>query len=266
MVFYKRMASFLYTWNPKNWEWDDIDYAIDCVVQNERYDVYWSCVSSKKVQIGDRFCLMRLGKTPSKGIVGCGYVSSRAYKMPHWDPVKAAQRKTAPRTDLWFKTLSKEPLITLSYLEGRYPTYNWTPEGSGVPMPDLIAVDVFAIIQGKDEFSFTENNEKQVRTYSEGKPKKITTWTYDRSTEARNACVDHYGPKCDVCKFEFSSRYGGWGENYIEVHHLKPIADIKKEYTINPIRDLRPVCSNCHKMLHRRRPPISVQELKARLI
>src|SRR5580765_6817525 len=253
------MASFLYAWNPKKWDWYDIDHAIDCVIQNERYDTDWSCLSSKMVRIGDRFCFKRLGEEP-KGIIGCGYISSKAFPMFHWDPVKASEGKKISITELFFKALAKEPIIKLGYLKKRYPTYNWTPQGSGFSLPDSIADDLFAIIQGNESFSFDENDERQVLKYSEGKPKKITTWTYDRSTEARNACVDHYGPICNVCGFQFSTRYGNWGENYIEVHHVNPIADIKKEYKIDPVKDLRPVCSNCHKMLHRRKPPISIQE------
>jgi 5-methylcytosine-specific restriction protein A len=42
---------------------------------------------------------------------------------------------------------------------------------------------------------------------------------------------------------------------------LKPVADIGEEYLIDPIKDLRPVCANCHRMLHKQRPPLSVEEL-----
>jgi 5-methylcytosine-specific restriction protein A len=57
--------------------------------------------------------------------------------------------------------------------------------------------------------------------------------------------------------------FGDLGRNYIEVHHLKQIADAGGEYTIDPIADLRPVCANCHRMLHKRRPALSIEELKS---
>lgn len=85
--------------------------------------------------------------------------------------------------------------------------------------------------------------------------------TYDRSPHARQACIEHYGYACCICNFNFGKIYGSLGENYIEVHHLKPVADIGKEYLIDPIKDLRPVCANCHRMLHRQRPPLAVEEL-----
>ena len=72
------------------------------------------------------------------------------------------------------------------------------------------------------------------------------------------------GSNCSVCGFNFKDTYGSIGENYIEVHHLKQIADIGKEYQIDPKNDLRPVCANCHRILHKERPPIS-EELQEKL-
>ena len=41
------------------------------------------------------------------------------------------------------------------------------------------------------------------------------------------------------------------GEGFIEIHHLKPMFSIKREIKVNPQKDLVPLCSNCHKMIHR---------------
>ena len=60
--------------------------------------------------------------------------------------------------------------------------------------------------------------------------------------------------------------YGNkYGKKYIEIHHLKQLADSGKEYQIDPIKDLRPVCANCHRMLHKQRPPISIEELQIKI-
>ena len=45
--------------------------------------------------------------------------------------------------------------------------------------------------------------------------------------------------------------YGELGQGFIHVHHIVPISKIGKEYKIDPINDLVPVCPNCHAMLHR---------------
>jgi 5-methylcytosine-specific restriction enzyme A len=46
------------------------------------------------------------------------------------------------------------------------------------------------------------------------------------------------------------------------VHHLRPLSEIGEEYLLNPEEDLRPVCANCHSMLHRRRTALGVEELR----
>jgi putative restriction endonuclease len=66
--------------------------------------------------------------------------------------------------------------------------------------------------------------------------------------------------KCQVCDFDFEAAYGDRGKDYIEVHHTTPISQIENATKLT-VDDVRMVCSNCHRMLHR--PPwIAVEELK----
>jgi len=224
--------------------------------------MYWSCGNTKRIEIGDIFFLMRLGVEP-KGIIGCGYISSKPYVLPHWDEEKAIEGKTALRTDLLFKSLSEEPIIPLAYLQEKYPDCAWTPQGGGMSIPDEIASDLFVQIQSDNKFSFLPSEKKEIELYAEGKQRTLTYRTYDRNPVARQACIERYGYSCTVCGFSFENAYGKLGSKYIEVHHLKQIADVGKEYLINPEKDLRPVCANCHCMLHKTRPPISIEELKS---
>ena len=60
----------------------------------------------------------------------------------------------------------------------------------------------------------------------------------------------------------FLNTYGELGEEFIHVHHLKSIADIGKAYRLNPVEDLRPLCPNCHAMIHAKNPTLSIDELK----
>jgi 5-methylcytosine-specific restriction protein A len=85
---------------------------------------------------------------------------------------------------------------------------------------------------------------------------------YERNPEARKRCIDIYGYTCSVCDFDFAERYGELGKDFIHVHHIKPLAEIKGDYSVNPEKDLRPVCPNCHAMIHRTTPPLKIEELK----
>jgi 5-methylcytosine-specific restriction protein A len=63
----------------------------------------------------------------------------------------------------------------------------------------------------------------------------------------------------------FGDVYGPLGDGYIHVHHLVEVSSIGTEYVVDPVRDLRPVCANCHAMLHRQSPALSIDTLKRHL-
>lgn len=99
----------------------------------------------------------------------------------------------------------------------------------------------------------------------EGSKKQITVNAYERSSQARQKCIEHYGTKCTICSFDFEKTYGEIGHNFIHVHHIKPLSEIDEKYKINPIKDLRPVCPNCHAMLHKRKPAYSIEEIQDKI-
>lgn len=99
-------------------------------------------------------------------------------------------------------------------------------------------------------------------TYIEGAAKTVLLNAYERNPAARQVCVEHYGYQCVVCGFSFESVYGELGRKYIHVHHTKSLSEIAATYEVDPIRDLRPVCPNCHSMIHRKVPPLAIEALK----
>jgi 5-methylcytosine-specific restriction protein A len=99
-------------------------------------------------------------------------------------------------------------------------------------------------------------------SYKEGATTQIIVNAYERNAEAREACITHYGATCAVCGFDFGQVYGELGEGFTHVHHLRDLATIGEEYQVDPLKDLRPVCANCHAMLHREVPAMSIKKLK----
>ena len=96
----------------------------------------------------------------------------------------------------------------------------------------------------------------------EGAVSKVVVNRYERDKKARTECIDHYGCRCAVCGFDFAKVYGPIGQNKIHVHHLIPLSEIRQEYKIDPVRDLRPVCPNCHLIIHSKREPFTIDEVK----
>lgn len=70
---------------------------------------------------------------------------------------------------------------------------------------------------------------------------------------------------CEACDFNFQTKYGDLGKEYIECHHVDPLGHRDHPTTATRVRDVRMLCANCHRMAHRRRPPIPVEELRAQL-
>ena len=102
----------------------------------------------------------------------------------------------------------------------------------------------------------------QSDTYIEGVGQQVLVNRFERSLEARNACIAHYGCACQVCNVDFGEKYGELGAGFIHVHHRVSIASIGSEYCVDPVNELVPVCPNCHAMLHRCEPPLDVEELR----
>jgi predicted HNH restriction endonuclease len=99
----------------------------------------------------------------------------------------------------------------------------------------------------------------------EGAKKIVTVNAFERNRTASRLCLEHYGVRCQVCDLDFERRYGDVGKGFAHVHHIRELAEIGIEYKVHPVRDLRPVCPNCHAMLHRRRPAFTIEELRRRL-
>lgn len=95
----------------------------------------------------------------------------------------------------------------------------------------------------------------------------VSHFRIDRSRKLRAARVaqhleQHGSVFCENCSFDFAERYPTLGEGFIEVHHKKPLALLmpnEKTY----LSDLMLLCANCHRMIHRKRPPLAPEVLKA---
>jgi hypothetical protein len=97
----------------------------------------------------------------------------------------------------------------------------------------------------------------------EGSRYQVTVNAYERDPRARQLCINKYGTICVICGFSFGHVYGAVADGFIHVHHLRPLSEIGTEYEVNPVEDLRPVCPNCHAVLHRRVPAYSIEEVRA---
>lgn len=98
-------------------------------------------------------------------------------------------------------------------------------------------------------------------TYTEGRY-SVKQNRYERNSRARQACIEHYGPQCYVCGFDFEDKYGEIGKGFIHVHHEDPHSEIEDVREVDPIEDMKPLCPNCHGMTHQKTPPYTPKQMR----
>lgn len=108
----------------------------------------------------------------------------------------------------------------------------------------------------EDDISFPEGKEKlRIHIYKERNPKLVI--------EAKKKFKKIHGKLyCEVCNFNFEEVYGEIGTDYIEVHHTKAVSEME-EIIETKLDDLAILCSNCHRMIHRKRPWLSIEKIKS---
>jgi predicted HNH restriction endonuclease len=111
---------------------------------------------------------------------------------------------------------------------------------------------------------FADDVEEEATGLPEGAAFERLVNGYERNPLARQVCIKKYGASCYVCGFSFSVTYGEVVDGLIHVHHLRQLSEVGKGYKVDPIVDLRPVCPNCHAVIHHRRnPAYSVEEVRS---
>ena len=109
-----------------------------------------------------------------------------------------------------------------------------------------------------------ELEEEEVKGLPEGAVSKRLVNAYERNPLNRQECIKKYGTNCYVCGFSFGATYGSDMDGFIHVHHLRQLSEVGTGYIVDPIADLRPVCPNCHAVIHHRpKQPYTIEEVQA---
>lgn len=263
------MATYLLAWNPKRWAWDDLGEMSDTVQNGGKVETRWSCSKSKSIQAGDRVFFIRLG-VPPKGIFASGNVNQGSYEDLHWDDERAERGETCRFVGVRFDRLldpAHDTILARDLLDfPPFDSMHWDTQSSGVRIADVIAVELekhweqyseIAKFTLPDEVSYDED------VYHEGALRQITVNAYERNSAARQKCIAVHGSRCGACGFDFGDFYGKDVKGYIHIHHLTQLSDIGEAYVVNPETDLVPVCANCHAVIHRRKPPYTLDEVRS---
>lgn len=147
--------------------------------------------------------------------------------------------------------------VPLAFIRKNHPAWKWPTYPRS-----------YATIDGAIEARLDELLDSYQAGFAEplveGAAKAVSAMVHERNPISRQQCIAHYGATCFACGFNFGEVYGETAEGFIHVHHLKAIAGAG-ERKVDPIKDLRPICPNCHAVIHRQDPPLSITELKLML-
>lgn len=162
--------------------------------------------------------------------------------------------KTARTRLFWMADLSKK-FHSIYHHGMNYPSLKFKKLSSTLYEIEMIDLE---------KVNYDGNGNFRSEIYDkEGKKKLIYTTKYERNKKNREKAIVLHGTKCMICGFDFEEKYGEYGKDFIEVHHIKPLSNMKSEEVINPETDLVCVCPNCHRMIHRKRDSVlSIEELK----
>lgn len=108
---------------------------------------------------------------------------------------------------------------------------------------------------------FTQDDDE----FAEGKKLLVKHIYHERNQQLitkakRKFILEHGHLYCEACGFDFKEKYGELGEGFIEAHHTKPVSQMQDNEKTN-LNDIVMLCSNCHSMVHRRKPWLSKEEI-----
>jgi hypothetical protein len=191
-----------------------------------------------------RPCVSYATRVQDRGIFASGKTISGVKRRFHW---KYGRRKKALYVKLKFDRVldPRKVLLLLTELRRILRKMKWTPKISGIEIPKDVAAKL----------------EKRWTEFYRQFGKKLRKSARSRAVKKNDLQLPE---EADINKefMRFEDVYGKIGRGYIHVHHLVPPSAIGKRYRLNPKRDLRPVCANCHAMIDRRDPPYTIDELK----
>jgi len=129
------MSTYLLTWNPNNWAWDDLDEAIRALKSGDTSPMRWSCGNTRTIPVGAKVFLLRQSVEP-KGIVASGWVTRPTYEDPHYDKSRALAGDKANYIEFSPDVLINPditlPLDPRTFTTPALKTVNWSPLASGI--------------------------------------------------------------------------------------------------------------------------------------
>jgi 5-methylcytosine-specific restriction enzyme A len=139
--------------------------------------------------------------------------------------------------------------VAIGYQTGRPLTSRDFGGGEGTAIRRLKSLK-FEVLRLPVSDATSRIPEEVGESYPEGLRTQVMVNRAERNPAARLACIEAHGVTCACCGMAFGEAYGSEFIGLIHVHHLTPLAGRTELRQVDPKKDLRPVCPNCHAAIH----------------
>ena len=265
----------LLTWNPDDGKaWPINEYEKDRKNSNQGkiVELPWSVANRVNIDVGTECYLLIQGKKYPRGLIARGITTSVPEKKDHW----LDKRKKCYYVDVNLEELLPiDDVIPISILDLKVPEVPWIPkkrgwiQSSGYSVPENSQELLRKVWSKHSSLSKSEYSDDEIlEEFYEGESRQVYINRYERDPMARKACLNHYGLKCFACEIDLSRVYGKeLGARAIHVHHVTPMS-IRggKSYKIDPIKDLIPLCPNCHNVIHKTNPIMTPESFRREIL
>ena len=235
------MATYLLTWDPKNYAWEELDKSSREVTLGKSVFINWSCGNTKKIQKGDRVFITRQ-KVEPKGICASGTVIEGSFEGINWEG------KPAQFIKLKFDTLlnpETEKILPRHLLKAEFSSVPWDIQRSGITIDTVAAIALekrwTQFSNGHNSSKVDELKAKQQRVEAEGyfdandpedARQRIMTSIVQRrgQSEFRRSLLNAYAGQCSITNCDT--------EAAIEAAHIIPYQGNKSNQVTNglPLR------------------------------
>jgi 5-methylcytosine-specific restriction enzyme A len=255
--------------NPKAWPLEHYEDVRAICSGEGTWEGRWSVGRHVNIAAGTDCFLLVQGQKHARGLVAMGYVTSEPYEDEHFDDETA----TTNYVDVtWAELRPVTDVVPVSVLETKAPGIPWRKglrsSGYTVRPPDSAGIIEAWFELDPDAEESGPGELPPEGTYVEGAVRTVLINRYERDPVARGACLDHHGRDCAACGLDLAAVYGDeLGARAIHVHHIVPMATRKGlPYTVDPVTDLVPLCPNCHNVIHKTEPVMTVDQFRKHIL
>lgn len=235
----KFMATYLLTWNPAEWAWEDLAESSQKVKSGESVSICWSCGNTKKIKEGDRVFILRQGIEP-KGICASGIVTHGSFEDINWAGNVAQYIEC--EFDMLLNPYTDEILPRHLLEKPPFTDVHWNTQRSGISIPEVVAVELEKLWEKFAE-PVAGSNPEPVGEVTEPKPtiderQRIMAAIVQRrgQSEFRHKLLNAYSSRCPITNCD--------AEAALEAAHIIPYQGV----TSNNLSNGLPLRADIHTL------------------